>query len=74
MHISADAVLLPAHHQSDLAVGLKPQKAIDHMTSGLLKHFCPDNIVLLVKTGLQLHQYGDLLAVLRCLGQSRDNG
>ena len=43
------------------------------MTSRLLQLFRPDNIVLLVKPGLQLDQHGYLLAVLRGLRERSDN-
>ena len=43
------------------------------MAAGLLQHLRPDDIVFLVETRLQLHQDGDLLAVLRRLGEGRDD-
>ena len=46
--IRPDAVLLPAHHQRDLAVGLQPHQPVDDMASRLLQHPSPDDIVLLV--------------------------
>ncbi len=44
------------------------------MTARLLQHPGPDNVVLLVKPCLQLHQHRHLLAVFRRLGQGRNNG
>ena len=52
MDVAADSVLLHADCQSDLAVGLKSHQAVDHMAAGLFQHFCPVDIIFLVKTGL----------------------
>ena len=73
MHIAADSVLLPAHHKGNLAVCLKAQQTVDHMTARFLQHLRPHDIVFLVKPGFQLHQHGHLLAVLRRLGQGRND-
>ena len=74
MYIAADSILLHPYHQGNLAVGLKAHQTVNHMASGLLKHLCPVDIVLLVKTRFQLHQHRHLLAIVRCLRQSRNNG
>ena len=74
VHITADAVLLGAHHQGDLRVGLQAQEAVDHVAASLLKHLGPGNVVFLVKAGLQLHQHRDLLAVIGRFGQGLDDG
>ena len=73
MHITADAVLLPADHKRDLAVGFQAYQTIDDMAACFLQHFCPDDIVLLIETGFQLHENRNLLAVLCCLSQSCDD-
>ena len=44
------------------------------MTARLLQLFGPVDVVLLVKTRLQLHQHRHLLTVVRRLGQRRHNG
>ena len=73
MHISADAILFSSYHQRDLAVGLQSHQTIDHMTACPLQHFCPGNIILLIKTGLQFYQNRYLFSIFCCLSQSRDN-
>ncbi len=44
------------------------------MATRLLKLFRPDDIMFFIKPGLQLHQDGYLLAVLRSLSQGSDDG
>ena len=73
MDITADAVLLPSHHQSDLAVGLQAHQSVNDMAAGLFQLFRPDDVILLIETGLQLHQHGNLLAVLCGLCQRGDD-
>ena len=73
MHVADDALLLSADHQRDLAVSLQPHQSVDDMTSGLLQLLGPDDVVLLVKPRLQLHQHRHLLAVLSGSGQRGDN-
>ena len=48
---------------------LQSNQAIDDVHPGLLKPFCPLNIVLFVKPGLQFNEHGDLLAILCCLDE-----
>ncbi len=74
MHIPPNAVLLPAHHQCNLAVSFQSHQAVDYMASRLFQHLGPNNIIFLVKTGFQFHQHRDLLAVFRGLGQRRYDG
>ena len=73
MNITADAVLFSSYHQGDLTVGFQTHQTIDYMSARLLQHLRPDDIVLLIETGLQLHQNRNLLAVLCRLGQSCDD-
>ena len=68
MHIPADAVLFSSHHKGDLTVGLKPYQPVDHMAPCFFQHLCPYDIVFLIKSCLQFHQNGNLLAVFRRLG------
>ena len=44
------------------------------MTACLFQHSRPDDIIFLIETGFQFHQYCDLLAVLGGLSQCRNNG
>ena len=73
MDVTADAVLLPSHHQGDLAVGLQAHQSVDHVTAGLFQLFRPDDVVLLIETGLQFYQHGNLFAVLCGLRQRGDD-
>ena len=70
MDIAAYAVLLPADHHGDLAVDLQSEKSVDDMAACLFKHFCPGNIMLLVKSRLELDEDRDLLPVIGCPGKS----
>src|SRR5699024_9341963 len=54
MHIAADACLFSSHHKGDLAVSFKSHKAVDNVASRLLQHLRPHDVILLVKTRLQL--------------------
>ena len=73
MHITADSRILTAHYQGNLAVGLQANQTVNNMAACFFQHFCPHNVVLLIKTGLQFHQNRNLLAVLCCLCKSRNN-
>ena len=73
MHITADSCILTAHYQGNLAVGLQANQTVNNMAACFFQHFCPHNVVLLIKTGLQFHQNRNLLAVLCCLCKSRNN-
>ena len=52
---------------------LEVLKTVDDVAAGLFKFLGPADVVLLVKTGLELYQYGDLLAVLRRACKRRDD-
>ena len=54
-------------------MGLEARQAVDHMAPRLLQLQRPMDVVLLVEPGLQLHQHGDLLAVVRGPHQRRNN-
>ena len=43
------------------------------MAACFLKFFCPDNIVLLIKSCLQLNEYGYLFSILCRCSQGRDD-
>ena len=74
MHISSDAILFLPNHQRNLAVSFQTDQTIDHVASCLLQHPSPDNIVLLIKSGLQFYQNAYLLAILRRLSKGCNNG
>ena len=69
MHISSDTILISPDDQGDLTMSLQAPQAVNNMASGLLQHLCPQDIILLIKTGFQLHKDRYLLAVLRCCCQ-----
>ena len=48
-------------------------QTIDHMTACLFQHFCPDDIVFLIKTRFQLYKNRNLLAVFCGLSKCRDD-
>ncbi|CDA05912.1 unknown [Blautia sp. CAG:257] len=73
MNITADSCLLSSYYKGDFTVSFQTYQAIDYVTAGLFQHFCPYNIIFLIKPGLQLHQNSNLLAVFRRLRQSRND-
>ena len=44
------------------------------MAAGLFQLLGPEDVIFLVKPGLQLHQHGNLFPVFRRRSQSRDDG
>ena len=74
MHISADPVFFSSHNKSDLAVCLQSYQTVNYMAACLLQHFCPDDIVFLIKTRLQFYKNGNLLAVFCGLRKCRNDG
>ena len=73
MHIAADAGFFSSDNQSDLAVCLKSYQAVDNMAACFFQHLRPDNVVLLIKSGLKLYQNRNLLAILCCLCKCRND-
>ena len=73
VHVAADSLGLAADDQRRLAVGLEPDHPVDHVHAGLLQRAGPHDVVLLVEPGLELHQRGDLLAVLGRAFESPDD-
>ncbi len=69
--VPADAVVVAAHHQRRLAVGLEADDAVDDVDARLLEHAGLVDVVFLVEPGLELDQGGHLLAVL---GGTRQGG
>jgi len=62
--VAAQGVALLADHQRQLAVGLQPDQAVDHMAAGLLQLAGPLDVGLLVEARLDLDQDQHLLAGL----------
>ena len=72
MHVPFQgAPLLAADDEQGLGVDLQPGDAADHPRPGLLEGLCPDKIVALVETGLELHEHGHLFPVLSRPGEGR---
>ena len=69
MDITADSGVLTANHQSNLTVCFQANQTINNMTACFFQHFCPHNIMFLIKTCLQLYQNRNLFTILRCLGK-----
>ncbi len=64
VHVAADALALAAHHQGELGVRLEPDEAVDDVGAGRLQGLGPLDVALLVEARLELHQDGDLFAVV----------
>ena len=73
MHISADPVFFSSHNKSDLAVCLQSYQTVNYMAACLLQHFCPDDIVFLIKTRLQFYKNGNLLTIFCSLRKRRND-
>src|SRR4029453_10533323 len=73
--VAANAVWLLSHDETRLAVNLRTDMAIDHVSAHLLERAGPADIRFLVEARLQLHEDGDLLAILdrraECVGDGR---
>jgi hypothetical protein len=74
MAIGAQFAALPAHHLAELGMGLKLDKAEDHVDAGFLQ--VPRNLQVrfLIEPRLDLDQRGDQLAGLGRLHQRLDDG
>ena len=64
MAVAPDAVGLLPHDEARLAVGLEARAAVDDVSPDFLERAGPADVRLLVEARLQLHEDGDLLAVL----------
>ena len=63
MQISSDTVLFLTNYKRYLTVCLKANYSVDYVTACFLKHLCPVDVVLLIKSGLKLNKNHNLLAV-----------
>ena len=61
---AADARGVVVGHLADLRVALEALGAVDHRAAGVLEALRPRDVVRLVEAGAQLHEDGDVLAVL----------
>ena len=64
MDIAAKPIVISTNHQTHLGMDLVSHHAVDHVNAGLFEAAGPGDVVGLVKSCLQFHHYGDLLAVL----------
>ena len=64
--------LLP-DHQRHLAMGFQVEKPVHDMHAGPFHLPCPVDVVVLVEAGLQLHDGGDILALVRRVDQGFDD-
>ena len=73
MNVPADAVVIAAHHQRRLAVGLEADDPVDDVDAGFLEHAGLVDVVFLVEPGLKLDERGHLLLVFGGTRQRRDD-
>src|SRR4051794_23730010 len=73
MNVSANAVVLPSHHERGFAVCLEPDRPENDVDAGLLQGAGLDDVILLVETGLQLDEGRHFLAVFRRAGEGVDD-
>ena len=69
MDVAADPVLIAPYNDRELAVRLQADKAVNDMAACFLKLLGPMDIVLFVKTRLDLNKYRYLLAVVGGFGK-----
>lgn len=72
--VATDHAELATDHQRDLAMGLEPDQAVDHVHARFLQHTRPRDVAAFVEAGLDLHDRGDLLAVFRSANEGADDG
>ena len=63
---AADFALVVIGDLADLGVDFETLLTVDHRAAGALETLGPADVVGLVEAGAQLHEDGDVLAVLRC--------
>ena len=71
--IAADDALLPANHQRDFAMGLESDQTIDHVHARLFQHARPGDVAAFVEARLDLHDGGDLFAILGRANERADD-
>ena len=74
MNITSYTILFPANNESNLTMGFQSNHTIDDMASCLLQHLRPDNIMLFIKSGLELYQNCNLFSILSSLCECCNNG
>jgi len=74
MNISGEPVILTAHNQAHLGMGLQPDQSVRDVHTRPLQFFGPLNIVFFVEAGPEFDQRGDLFPVFPCLHESFHDG
>src|SRR5260370_24491437 len=64
MHVTADAVLLAADQQGDLAMRLEADETVDYVHARFFQLPRPQDVSLLIQPGFELDERGHLLAVV----------
>ena len=72
MQITPDAVIFLTHDQRDLTVRLKAYETVDNVTARIFKHLRPVDVVLLIKSRLELNKHHNLLSALSGLKERSD--
>src|SRR5262245_27181839 len=70
--VAAQLVLLLAHDEGDLGVGLQPDQTVDDVDAGFFKSLRPLDVRLFVEARLEFDQHRHLFAVLGGLDQRFD--
>src|SRR5262247_581695 len=70
--VAAQLVLLLAHDERHLGVGLQSDQAVDDVDAGLLQSLRPLDVRLFIEAGLEFDQHRDLFAVLGGFDQRFD--
>ena len=65
VHVAPQPVVLAAHHQQHLGVGLVPDHAVDHVRADLFQPLRPVDVRFLVEAREQLQHHRHLLAAAR---------
>ena len=52
---------------------LEAIRYVDLVIPEEIEHFCPDDVIFLVESGLQFHQYGNLFTIFCCLCKRCDD-
>ncbi len=61
-------------HLGNFGVYLQAGNAINDMGTGIFEGFCPDKVVLFIKTCFELYKYSDLLAIPDGIDERLDDG
>ena len=74
MDVAPDPLPRAPHDEKDLRVGLVVADSVDDVRAGLFEAVGPADVRFLVEAGQELHEHGDLLALLRGPREGADDG